>query len=285
MKRITKHEYNSVIFLLPRPLFLGLGIYRIIHLSGSYFWLSIILGILFGLFLNIIFKKLADIKLIKKSISIILLVYCLYTLTSAVSTLYLNITPKIIILITLLLMIIYSRMKSKTTIFKVANILFIISIGLFIFTLLTLFPLIDITNFTSENSFILKNILIASLYFAFLSTLPYITLPDFKEKYNHKIYLLSCIYTLLLFTLIIGILGVPVASIYKYPEYIIYKKISILNIIENVQNILFMSWIFESFTILGIASNNLNKKILLFILIAILIIYSLLITRINNIIF
>ena len=88
-----------------------------------------------------------------------------------------------------------------------------------------------------------------------------------------------------MFTLIIGILGVPVASIYKYPEYIIYKKISILNIIENVQNILFMSWIFESFTILGIASNNLNKKILLFILIAILIIYSLLITRINNIIF
>ena len=154
MKRITKHEYNSVIFLLPRPLFLGLGIYRIIHLSGSYFWLSIILGILFGLFLNIIFKKLADIKLIKKSISIILLIYCLYTLTSAVSTLYLNITPKIIILITLLLMIIYSRMKSKTTIFKVANILFIISIGLFIFTLLTLFPLIDIL--LSENSFFSK---------------------------------------------------------------------------------------------------------------------------------
>lgn len=285
MKKITKYEYNSTLFLLARPLFLGFGIYKIIHDVGSYFWISIIIGIILGLFINILFKKLSTIKFLKIIISIILLVYGSYSLTNAISTLYLNETPKIIILLALLLIIIYSRSKHKTTIFKVANILFIINIGLFIFTLLSLLPLVDITNFTPSNDFVLNNILLSSLYFALLSTLPYITLPDFKEKHNNKIYLLSCIYTLLLFALIIGILGVPVASIYKYPEYIIYKKISILNIIENVQNILFMSWIFESFTLLGIASNNLSKKILLFILIAIFIIYSLLITRINNIIF
>ncbi|MDD2208050.1 MAG: hypothetical protein PHU45_01670, partial [Bacilli bacterium] len=192
-----------------------------------------------------------------------------------------NQTPKIIILAALLLIIIYSRSKNKENIFKVANILFIINIGLFLITTFSLIPYINIEIITLANNFNLANILISSIYFALLSTIPYLILPNFKENYNYKAYILSSLYTLILFTLIITILGAPVASIYKYPEYIIFKKISILNIIENVQNILFMSWIFESFIMLGIASNNINKKILLLILIVIFITYSIFITKIN----
>lgn len=281
MKDVTKYEYNNTLFLLARPLFLGFGIYKIINDVGSYFWISIILGIILGLLINSLLKKLADITFLKIIISIVLLIYGSYSLTNAISTLYLNQTPKIVILIALLLIIIYSRSKKKETIFKVANILFIINIALFLVTVLSLFPLINTQNFSFINDFSISKILISSVYFALLSTLPYIALPDFKERYNYKIYLLSSLYTFILFILIIGILGVPVASIYKYPEYIIFKKISILNIIENIQNLLFMSWIFESFTLLGVASNNLNKKILLFLLIAIFVIYSFFITRVN----
>ena len=277
----NKHEYNSTLFILARPLFLGFGIYKIINNVGSYFYISIILGIILGLFINNVLKKIANINLLKIIISVAILIYGSYSLTNSISTLYLNQTPKIIILVALLLIIIYSRNKNKENIFKVANILFIINIGLFIITLLSLFPLINIENFTPTNNFSISNILTSALYFSLLSTLPYMMLPSFKQNYNYKAYLISSIYTLLLFTLIIGILGVPVASIYKYPEYIIFKKISILNIIENIQNLLFMSWIFESFVMLGVASNNLNKKILLLLLIVIFIIYSVFITRVN----
>ncbi|MDD4188000.1 MAG: hypothetical protein PHX04_04485 [Bacilli bacterium] len=281
MKNITKHEYNSTLFLLARPLFLGFGIYKIINITGSYYYLSIILGIFLGLILNQIIKKLNNINIIKIIISIILLIYGTYSLTNSISTIYLNQTPKIIILAALLLILIYSRSKNKENIFKIANILFIINIILFLITSLSLIPLIDINNISLTNNFNLTNILISAIYFSLLSTIPYLILPNFKENYNYKAYLLSSLYTLLLFTLIIGILGAPVASIYKYPEYIIFKKISILNIIENIQNILFMSWIFESFTMLGIASNNINKKILLSLLIVIFITYSIFITKIN----
>lgn len=281
MNKITKHQYNSTLFLLARPLFLGFGIYKIINIVGPYYYISIILGIFLGLLLNQIIKKINNINFIKLLISIILLIYVTYSLTNSISTLYLNQTPKIIILAALLLIIIYSRSKNKENIFKVANILFIINIGLFLITTFSLIPYINIENIILANNFNLTNILISSIYFALLSTVPYLILPNFKENYNYKAYLLSSLYTLILFTLIIGILGVPVASIYKYPEYIIFKKISILNIIENVQNILFMSWIFESFIMLGIASNNINKKILLLILIVIFITYSIFITKIN----
>ncbi len=281
MNKITKLEYNSTLFLLARPLFLGFGIYKIINDTGSYFWLSIILGIIIGLILNQLFKKVSNLKFIKVVVSICLLVYGLYTLTSAISTLYLNKTPKLIILGALLVVVIYSRTKNKDTIFKVANIFFIINIILFLVTIFSLFPLINYQNFEFANNFSVFKILISSLYFGVLSTIPYITIPNFKEKYNYKIYLLSTLYTLILFTLIIAILGVPVASIYKYPEYIIFKKISILSIIENVQNILFMSWIFECFTLIGITSNNIKKKILLLLLIGLFIVYSIFISRVN----
>ncbi|MDD4795822.1 MAG: hypothetical protein PHG03_04630 [Bacilli bacterium] len=281
MNKITKHQYNSTLFLLARPLFLGFGIYKIINIVGSYYYISIILGIFLGLLLNQIIKKINNINFIKLLISIILLIYGTYSLTNSISTLYLNQTPKIIILAALLLIIIYSRSKNKENIFKVANILFIINIGLFLITTFSLIPYINIEIITLANNFNLANILISSIYFALLSTIPYLILPNFKENYNYKAYILSSLYTLILFTLIITILGAPVASIYKYPEYIIFKKISILNIIENVQNILFMSWIFESFIMLGIASNNINKKILLLILIVIFITYSIFITKIN----
>lgn len=277
----TKFEYNSLLFLLARPLFLGFGIYKIINDAGAYYWISIILGILLGLILNQIYKSLANVKVLNKIISIILLVYCFYSLTSAVSTLYLNQTPKIIILGALLLVVIYSRSKTEDTILKLANIFFIINISLFIFTILSLVPFINYQNFEFTNNFSIFKILSSAIYFGFLSTLPYITVPDFKKNYNYKIYLLSTIYTLILFTLIIGILGVPVASIYKYPEYIIFKKISILNVIENIQNLLFMSWIFEVFTLLGITSNNIKKKTLIFLLILMFIIYTIFITRVN----
>lgn len=277
----TKFEYNSLLFLLARPLFLGFGIYKIINDAGAYYWISIILGILLGLILNQIYKSLSNVKVLNKIISIILLVYCFYSLTSAVSTLYLNQTPKIIILGALLLVVIYSRSKTEDTILKLANIFFIINISLFIFTILSLVPFINYQNFEFTNNFSIFKILSSAIYFGFLSTLPYITVPDFKKNYNYKIYLLSTIYTLILFTLIIGILGVPVASIYKYPEYIIFKKISILNVIENIQNLLFMSWIFEVFTLLGITSNNIKKKTLIFLLILMFIIYTIFITRVN----
>ncbi|MDD2504879.1 MAG: hypothetical protein PHF21_01235 [Bacilli bacterium] len=281
MKKINNYEYNSTLFLLARPLFLGFGIYQIINQIGSFFWISIILGIFLGLIINECSKFLSRFKALKIVISIILLVYVFYTLTSAISTLYLNKTPKFIILAALLLVVIYSRNKNKDTIFKIANIFFIINITLFFIMTFSLLSQINYQNFELITKFSVLKIINSSVYFALLSTLPYLTLPNFKENYNYKAYLFSSIYTLILFTLIVGILGIPVASIYKYPEYIIFKKISILNIFENVQNFLFISWIFECFILLGITSNNLSKKTLLILLFTIFILYTIFITKFN----
>lgn len=67
---------------------------------------------------------------------------------------------------------------------------------------------------------------------------------------------------IILFIIIIctfGNLGVEMSALYRYPEYIVLKRISALNFIDNVENILFIIWIIIGFTSSTMSSLNIKR--------------------------
>lgn len=275
----TKQEYNSLLYLISQPLFLGIGFIKIIRDLENDYWIGIILGVIIGLFINYILHLLPhnNNKIIFTLINICILLIITTILTNCISLLYLNKTPINIILIPLLIVAIYSSTKGDETIFKAANIIVLINVFLFTIAFISLIPLISINNFLPiiGNSSIIS-ILLSSLDFALISTTSLILFPNLKKNYNYKVYLVSSLTIVTFFLLIIGTLGINVASIFNYPEYIIFKRVSFLDFFDNIQNIIFMMWIFSSFSLIGLCSLNIrkntNKKILLIIMIFIFLI-------------
>ena len=263
-------EYNSLSFLITTPLFLGIGFIKIIRDVGNDFWISLIIGILLGLIITQILKLLPknNNKPLFILINFIILLIITSSLTRSISHLYLNKTPDYFIFIPFLLVMYYASTKKDDVIFKVANIILFINIFLFIFSSILLIPLFKIDNLMPlfGDSSIL-NIIYSGIDFALLSTIPLMLL----SKHNKKIYTLSSLYIFLVFVLIIGTLGINVASIFNYPEYIILKRVSFFDFFDNIQNFIFLSWIFSSFTLGGLVCTNIenysNKKTLLIILI------------------
>ena len=280
MKKIDNILFNSSAFLLPFSLFIGLGITRILNIAKSDTWLSIIIGTFLGLFLNYLIKKFNNNNKITNYISnTILLFLGITVITKLVSSVYLDKTGNITVMIPLLFLILYSALKDRYSIMKVISILNIIYFFMIIFAFASLFPSINIDNFKPVGINSPFNILLGSLEYALYSTTPLLVLPEFKEKYNYKTYLLSSLFLFIIFILIIGNLGINLSTSYRYPEYMIFKNIAILNFIENTQNILFFIWIINIYTLTTHASLNIkeiaNKKGLIITIIIVAIIINL----------
>ena len=58
MQKITNIESKCMQYLLAFPLFMGIGLSKIIKTSGSDSWISILLGTIIGLIINYIMTKL-----------------------------------------------------------------------------------------------------------------------------------------------------------------------------------------------------------------------------------
>lgn len=287
--KYNKLEYNSALFLSSISLFLGVGISKIINSLGSDSWIAIILGTMIGLIINYIFSKLPDKenKILTYVYSFIILLINLLLITKLISSIYLNKTPDIIVMLPLIFIVYYSASKGINTIFKASLIICFVYLLITIIPVAALTPKIDIDNFKPFFTSDMTNIIKSSLDYAFISTAPFILFNKFKKNYNYKTYLLSSSLLLLIFIIIIGNLGVNLAKLYRYPEYMVFKEISILGFIENIQNILSYLWLFCSFVLSSVAANNIKKVSNKTGLIIALILITILLTKVilNNYIY
>lgn len=273
MKKITKLESVSLIYLLTFPLFMGVGFSKIIKNVGSDAWISILIGTIMGLGINFIIKSMPreDNKFFKLLYSICFLVIGTMLIGKLVSSIYLSRTPTYIVLIPGAYLIYYTALKGRETLYKSAGILVYLHIFLFLCAAFTLVPTIKVDYFLPVMTNSISKILLSALDFALISTSPMILVDDFKEKYDYKVYLASAFLLLIILLCTIGNLGLEVSKLYRYPEYMVFKRISILNFIENIENILFALWIINIFVLTGLSCVNIkeitNSKCLLIILI------------------
>ncbi len=261
MKKINNLEYQCLAYLLAFPLFMGIGISKMIRDVGSDVWISMIIGTILGLFIIFLFKKLPNKsnKYCSLIINTIFLLLGTLIFNKLVGSIYLSKTPNLIIMIPGYALLIYTVYKGKEALFKTSSILIIVFMLLFLVAALVLIPSINIDYFLPIKTNSFSKIILSGVDMALLSTTPLVLLPNAKEKLNYKNYLLASVTIYIIIICTLGNLGVDIAKIYRYPEYMVFKKISLLKSIENIENILFMIWIITIYNITSLASINIKE--------------------------
>lgn len=277
----SKLENFSVHYFLTRALFLGIGFSVIIGLSKQDSILAFSLGTLIGLILILFINKiqkykgektlsdvLKEMKGIGIFIRIILLIYAFCLLCEGLtfiqlfaSSFFLIRTPIWFISLPLVILLIRIAKNGLTTTFRVATCLFPISIFLTIFSLGALCGYASLDNISPLLVTPSLDFLKSVFYYTTLSVTPSILMLITNKSNSTFSYLFGSFTLIAKMFLIIAIVGPILASIYRFPEYIILKEIKILNFIEKIENIVALSWIFDVFIYLSMSSLMLKELI------------------------
>lgn len=270
----SKFENFSVNYFLTRSLFLGIGFSIIIGITKQDSFLAFSVGTLIGLFCIFLINKiqkykgdktldevLREMKGIGIFIRILLLLFAIVLLNEGLtfmqlfaSSFFLVKTPIFFISLPLVFLLIRIAKNGIKTTFRVAACLFPVSLLLTLLSLVALCGYIDIGNI--NPLFVTKplSFMKAVFYYTSLSVAPSIFMLVTQNSKSTGSYLLGSFTLIAKMFLIIAIVGPLLATIYRFPEYIILKEIKILNFIEKIENIVALSWIFDVFIYLSMSS-------------------------------
>ncbi len=273
---------NKITYFLTRFSMFGVGSFILFHTSGKDAWISVILGTILGiimLYVYYLIKKNLHNKTLANTLKetkigkiylFILIVFYLYLitmiltiLTTFVNSFYLFKTPKIFINLPFIFLAIYILTKGKNTLENLSHLFFYLSITIIFIFALFLTKNIDTSYLMPIMSTKYTNILLTSLIFASMISVPQIITIDYDCDFKHELkdYLEGCfsIFIITFFTTLC--LGEPLLNIYSFPEYSVLKQIKVLKFIENVENISAFIWYFDLFIPLGAILFNLKNSL------------------------
>ncbi len=279
-KNTTTFQMAIMFFFLIQSLFAIFGYKTFLNFSFKNTIFSLLLGTIMGLSLLhiyfFLFKKIDIKKIFKNKIIKIILVtllsilisYCIYRFTSSIHYIYLNKSNLLLITFTLLFLFLYTFYLDSFILSRTLEILLYIFVFFIIIKGIGLIPYVDISYLLPITSNNYQNIIVSACLFAILTSsvlfLLYIFYNDELEKNKLKYYftisyILSCLFILINYIFIIGILGNPLANIYVYPEVMILKNINFYHFIERVDYILAMEYLIAIYALLSILFHNIKK--------------------------
>ena len=254
-------NYLSLTHFLSKTLFLGIGLSKILITTKESTIFSLLLGTLLGvLLLHLIINTKSNNNIISLLLIYILFIAGLAELVNLITSIYLIDMNRFIIIIPLLLIILYLNTKTISIHFKISKILLILTVFLFFIGYIVLIPNINYLNYLPLYNISFKKILFCAFEFALYSAVPNIIYNNINYKINNKRkkiiinYLISCLFLISIFLIVQGVLGIELISIFKYPEYVVFKRINLLNFIQNIENILSFFWLITSIMYLSITS-------------------------------
>lgn len=275
---ISKRQYTITYFYILRALFLGTSTSLIIGLSGNATFLSCIIGFLLGLIFNIFIyyvnKKKKDLNIVEVFdkgfiahigkillflVGLVILNNSLVAVTTMTNSFYLIKTPAVIISGTILFIAYYSIRKGIKGFIRCIEILFPALILLFIIKVLFFGTMFNINNYKPFLDSDKVNIFKGSIIFFANTALPSLLMLNFKNtdytlKDNFKGYIIGSGSVVIFLILIVGVLGLPIAKVLRYPEYMILKNINFLNFIENIENLLNIAFIIDNIIIIVLSA-------------------------------
>ncbi len=272
---ISKFQYFSVNYFLTRALFLGIGFSLITGVTKQDSIFAFVVGTIIGIFFIWMINKIQQYKS-KKTLDevlkemkglgiflrVLLIIFGLVLLTEGLTffqvfaSFFLVRTPLYFISLPLILLILKISHDGINTTFRVASCLFPISFLLTILSQTCLFGYSDLNNimplFVNKPLTIMRSI----FYYTSLSVSPYLLMLMTKNNNKNAIpaYLVGSLTLIFKMFLILAIIGPVLANLYRYPEYVILKEIKILDFIEKIENIVALSWVFDHFVYIAIAS-------------------------------
>lgn len=245
-----------------RALFIGYGLSLLFKMSHHDILFSILLGFVLGLFFLFAFNNKKDYKLIKFVTTILLSIIVFISIINLTKTLYLENTPLILIICFSLIVVYYISGIKNNAWNKLTSILYVISLVMFVIIFLGLSVHIRIDYLRPIKIIDFKDVIKSSLMFFIISIYPIIRLNEKDNKKELIIrYIVSSITIFLMAFIVLSVLGEKEALLYRYPEYIVLKRIKMLDFISNVDNILFFAIYLDLIVSLSSSIRNLDIKI------------------------
>lgn len=284
MNKINLWQFSSLLIIVMIASFLGVGIYALINFAKVDAYIGVLIAGLLGGIILYLFIKIANyepdlplnekinklfgnkigtiINILLILIYFISLISVIYDLTSFISSQFLSETPSLLIGFIFIVIAIYMNSKGIEIISRVSFILIIINIVLYTISLIGTLPSFELSNLKPilENGF--SPPLKGSVYVAFMNMLTIVSLlmipknSIINNKNYNKVVILSYIIGILFMFFVvfttIGSLGIELASIYQYPEYVVLKRINLFSFIDRIENIMVIQWIFGLFVVTSI---------------------------------
>lgn len=246
---INLRQYRILSFFLTRSLFLGGCFSLLVNLTKNSMIISGILSMLLGYFvLYLVYKCKGKLcKFIKVIICLVILLISTLSSTMLTSNYLLSKTPTLLILLFFYGMLMYGKSKNLDVIGRISEIIIILSLLIYVLGYIGIIKSINISNMLPimNSSFI--NVIKGIIIFMGASLLPNILLIDECNDYKFKDisigYILGSLSIIVNMFFILTIYGSELSSIARFPEYLILKKINIMDIITNLENVLVMEWI------------------------------------------
>ena len=246
---INLRQYRILSFFLTRSLFLGGCFSLLVNISKNSMIISGIIGMLLGYFLlYLVYKCKGKLcKFIKVIICLVILLISTLSSTMLTSNYLLSKTPTLLILLFFYGMLLYGKSKNLDVIGRISEIIIIISLLIYVLGYIGILKSINISNMLPimNSSFI--NVIKGIIIFIGASLLPNILLINECNEYKFKDisigYILGSLSIIVIMFFILTIYGSELSSIARFPEYLILKKINIMDIVTNLENVLVMEWI------------------------------------------
>ena len=278
-KKINSLQAVTFIIIPIISTFIGIGIDNIVEKSGVDSYMSPVIAFLLGipLFLLILYiynynkdktigEKIIELygKILGNIINIILILVfftlgsiIIYSLCNFITSQFLSETPILIVAGLFVAISIYLVSKGIETISRVGLILSFLCILLFIIGASFLVPEVNLDNlkpvlvhgigkpFNSAIGIVSVNILPTMI----LLIIPKNNIVNQKQynKYAIVTYIISLVITFTFIFMTLSSLGIYLTSSYQYPEYIVLKKINILNFINRIENLISIQWVYGIF--------------------------------------
>lgn len=297
--KITSLQYATLCFFLLNSFIMNVGYHTITNISNNDSLLDILLGglgIIIFSFIIFFIRNMDNQNIIERINNnfpkyLKFLIYLVFIIIIGITSIYsLSILISFInyyvlkevgvftITLTITSVILYIARKGLRTISKISEIFFYIYFLILFFSIIGLVKYIDLSNLkplfiTSGTNHV------TSLCIYFLSSIIPLSLLlvipkekmiiNFKGKKIPFIFIfLYIIFSFLQLITIISVLGIHLTNIYEFPDMIIYKKISFLNILERVEILLSFNNILNSLFIIimciyfikEIVNTFINKK-------------------------
>lgn len=293
--KVSHIQIGMLLFLLISGIYLSVSDVILLRKAGNEVLISMLVGTILGLipvfmYLKInstlpklnIFEKNKKLfgKLLGNIINILIIIMYMVFLAMSLRAVVIFVTSKYLqntnyflvgtlVLITSLI-ICY---KGVQTLARISQLSFIAVIILVIIIELFLIKYVEIGNilpiFTGDN--FIKDIIDGAIYHASTCSMLTILLLAIKKdkinkqkKYNKTIiifYLLGSLSLTLVMFFVVSCFGYEMATLFRYPEYILLKKIGLANSELHLENLLAFRWIFYMVALSNISLYGIIKGV------------------------
>ncbi len=277
--KINCLQYSTMMIIIIVSSFMGIGIFSLVKAAGVDAYLSVLLTIIISIPILLLFlyihsyepelslplkleklygKKIG--KFVTYLCAIFIFVFAnnyMFNLTNFIVSQFLPETPLMVIGIVFSLLAAYANMQGLETISRVSLILLFINLILFAIGIFGLIPSFELNNLKPFLESGLQRPFEATFFVFTLSILPMYSLLIVpknamvdSKRFNLSVtlsYLIGLFLIFIFCVLTLGILGIHLASIYQYPEYIILKHVNLFGFLDRIENIITATWIFGLF--------------------------------------